>query len=130
MPDLPQFDPQFTEDVLRSGIHPAAKDGLTHHLDNHAGKTIARCRASEASRLSLNWALVNCQGCRRAAQDPIPTGHGRCPVDYRFNLGGQLYTVKGHREIGYGQVGCDVEGPNGVRCWMASEYIHEHGEGT
>jgi hypothetical protein len=54
-------------------------------------------------------------------------GRGRCPVGYRYRLGGVLYTVVGHREIAYGQVGCDVEGPNGIRQWVASEYIHEHG---
>jgi len=124
---LPPFDPTVHDALLTPQIAPHGNDPVTHHLDARGGRSVARCGAS-AVRLSLNWSLVNCQGCRNAAQQPAPAREGRCPVGYRYRLGGVVYTVVGHREVAFGQVGCDVEGPGGVRQWVASEYIHEHGE--
>jgi hypothetical protein len=129
-PDLPPFDPTVHEALLTPQIAPHSKDPTTHHLDTRNGRSVARCGQPDAVRLSLNWPLVNCQPCRTAAQQPAPAREGHCPIGYRYTLRGQLYTVVGHREIGYGQVGCDVEGPGGVKHWVAFQYIQEHGEAT
>ncbi|MFC3454022.1 hypothetical protein [Amycolatopsis speibonae] len=127
MPDLPPFDPAVHQALLTPLVAPKGDDPTTHHLDSRNGRSVARC-GTQAVRLSLNWALVNCDRCRAAGQQPTPASGGRCPVGYRFRVGEVLFTVVGHREVAFGQVGCDVEGPGGVRQWVASEYIHEHGK--
>lgn len=48
------------------------------------------------------------------------------PVGYRFTCGGKTHTVTGHREIGYGQIGHEVD-CGGVTCWQAFEYIRDYG---
>ncbi|MET7687927.1 hypothetical protein ABZT06_08095 [Streptomyces sp. NPDC005483] len=61
----PDFDPLLHDEVARSqGFIPAAMDGLTHLLGSREGVAGPECGAAEGTRLSANWALVNCLDCR------------------------------------------------------------------
>lgn len=126
-PDRDPFNPPLSAALLASEVlHVQAQDGLTHYLDNRAGRTVARCGAPGGTRLSLKWELVSCQACR--TPEVLKATGGLYPVGYRFRCGGKVHTVTGHREIGYGQVGHEVD-CEGVSCWQAYEYIRDNGQG-
>lgn len=125
-PDRDPFNPPLSAALLASEVlHVQAQDGLTHYLDNRAGRTVARCGATGGTRLTLKWELVSCQACR--VPDVLKASGGLYPVGYRFRCGGKTHTVTGHREIGYGQVGHEVD-CEGVSCWQSYEYIRDNGQ--
>lgn len=123
-PDRAQFNPQLHEAL--TPLAPAARDGLTHHSTTVA-RTAAACGASGATRLSREWALVDCPDCRAAPALAPSAPQGCFPAGYRFTVRGKLHTVLGHQEGGYGQVGHQVD-CEGVSCWVATEYIRDYGQ--
>lgn len=57
-PDRDPFNPPLSDALLASNaLHVGAQDGLTHYLDNRAGRTVARCGATGGTRLTLKWEL-------------------------------------------------------------------------
>lgn len=66
----PPFDPTLSRQVMDSqGLVPVASDGSTHYPTGTAFSGGA-CGATSGQglRLSLNWALVDCDACRDGAQ--------------------------------------------------------------
>ncbi|MGW3992378.1 hypothetical protein ACWEF6_02710 [Amycolatopsis sp. NPDC004772] len=124
MPDRAAFNPQLHGALTAAQMAPAARDGLTHHTTT-VQRTAAACGAPGATRLARDWALVDCPDCRTT---PTPTAapSGLYPAGYRFTIHGKVHTVIGHREVGYGQVGHEID-CEGVTCWVATEYIREYG---
>lgn len=67
---IDEFDPNLHEWVMRQQHYiPYSSDGMTHFLTSDSrGLTGAKCSMPNA-RVSLNWSLVNCENCRRAANE-------------------------------------------------------------
>lgn len=70
---IPDFDPKLHDWVMRQqGFIPSSADGQTHFLviAKYASSTVtqARCNVANA-RVSQNWSLVNCENCRRLAEE-------------------------------------------------------------
>lgn len=62
------YDPDTAQAALEAASFvPVAQDGLTHAFTARDGRQVALCAALSATRLSMNWALVNCNDCRTTA---------------------------------------------------------------